>query len=80
MTTRNEVMTRLKSFKGDLATRYNVRKNGIFGSVARGEDDNQSDMDLLVEFGSRENEIGNATRSACNEGRDVPVWKVHKYA
>jgi len=50
MTTRNEVMTRLKSLKGDLATRYNVRKIGIFGLVARGEDDNQSDMDLLVKF------------------------------
>jgi len=48
MTTRHEVMTRMKSLKGELATRYDVREIGIFGSVARGEDDNQSDIDLLV--------------------------------
>jgi predicted nucleotidyltransferase len=53
MTTRHEVMTRLKSLKGELAIRYDVREIGIFGSVARGEDDNQSDIDLLVEFGSQ---------------------------
>jgi predicted nucleotidyltransferase len=53
MTTRHEVMTRLKSLKGELASRYDVREIGIFGSVARGEDDNQSDIDLLVEFGSQ---------------------------
>ena len=53
MTTRHEVITRLKGLKGELATRYDVREIGIFGSVAKGEDDNQSDIDLLVEFGSR---------------------------
>jgi hypothetical protein len=53
MTTRHEVMTRLKGLKEELATRYDVREMGIFGSVARGEDDNRSDIDLLVEFGSR---------------------------
>ena len=53
MTTRHEVMTRLKSLKGECAIRYDVREIGIFGSGARGENDNQSDSDLLVEFGSR---------------------------
>lgn len=51
MTTRNEVMARLKSLKGELATRYDVREIGIFGSVARGDNDTASDLDLLVEFG-----------------------------
>jgi hypothetical protein len=53
MTTRHEVMTRLKSLKGELAIHYDVQEIGIFGSGARGEDDNQSDIDLLVECGSR---------------------------
>ena len=52
MTSRQEVMARLKSLKGELATRYDVREIGIFGSVARGENDPGSDIDLLVEFGS----------------------------
>ncbi|WP_048110971.1 nucleotidyltransferase family protein [Methanoregula formicica] len=53
MITRQEVMVRLKSLKGELAARYDVREIGIFGSVARGENDPGSDIDLLVEFGSR---------------------------
>jgi predicted nucleotidyltransferase len=67
MTTRQEVIGRLRSLKGELATRYDVREIGIFGwsnsegmrpdktqglgAVARGESDTQSDIDLLVEFG-----------------------------
>jgi uncharacterized protein len=46
-------MVRLKSLKGELATRYDVREIGIFGSVAREEDTMGSDIDLLVEFGSK---------------------------
>jgi hypothetical protein len=52
MLSRQEVMARLKSLKGELATRYDVREIGIFGSVARQEHDDVSDIDLLVEFGS----------------------------
>ncbi len=52
MASRQEVMARLKSLKGELATRYDVREIGIFGSVAREEHDAGSDIDLLVEFGS----------------------------
>jgi hypothetical protein len=53
MATQQEVMTRLKALKGELASRFDVREIGIFGSVARGEADMQSDLDLLVEFGPR---------------------------
>jgi len=44
-------MKKLRTLKGELATRYDVRKIGIFGSVARCENDLKSDIDLLVEFG-----------------------------
>lgn len=50
-------MARLKSLKGELATRYDVREIGIFGSVARDENDTASDLDLLVEFGPYANLI-----------------------
>jgi len=33
-----------------LAERYHVKKMGIFGSVARGDDTKKSDIDILVEF------------------------------
>ena len=34
----------------DLKDKYNISQIGIFGSVARGESDQASDIDLLVEF------------------------------
>jgi uncharacterized protein len=52
MTTRQEVIVRLKSLKGELATRYDVREIGIFGSVAREENTTGSDIDFFVECGS----------------------------
>jgi predicted nucleotidyltransferase len=58
MTTRHEVMIRVQDLIGERATRSDEREIGIFGSVARGEDDNLSDIDLLVEFGSRADLIG----------------------
>lgn len=34
----------------DLCRRYGVRRLGLFGSVARGEERNDSDIDFLAEF------------------------------
>jgi predicted nucleotidyltransferase len=34
----------------DLMARYNPRMIGIFGSYARGENDQNSDLDILVDF------------------------------
>ena len=44
-------LVRLRRLKEEIATRYDVQEIGIFGSVARGEEDQKSDIDLLVEFG-----------------------------
>ena len=35
-----------------LAEKYNVKRLGIFGSVARGDSKKDSDVDILVEFKS----------------------------
>ena len=37
----------------EICRRNDVAKVGIFGSMARGEADTQSDIDLLVEFSKR---------------------------
>jgi uncharacterized protein len=34
----------------EICTRYHVRELALFGSTARGEHGNESDIDLLVEF------------------------------
>lgn len=40
----------LKSQKQLLKEKFQVKKIGIFGSFARGEQSNNSDVDILVEF------------------------------
>lgn len=51
MTTRQEVISRLRLLKDELAVRFDVKEIGIFGSVARGDERPESDIDLFVEFG-----------------------------
>ena len=48
--TRQDVLTSLKKLKGEVAREYSVKTIGVFGSVARSEETEQSDIDLLVEF------------------------------
>ena len=40
----------LKEHKNEIVRRFKVRKIGIFGSHARGEEKTTSDVDVLVEF------------------------------
>lgn len=40
----------LKSHKNEIKTKYNVKKIGIFGSYAKGQQNEESDVDVLVEF------------------------------
>ena len=48
--TRQEVLLALRTLKGDVAREYSVETLGLFGSVARNEQTDRSDIDLLVEF------------------------------
>ena len=45
-----DVLNLLSSHKGELHRQFNVRSLAIFGSVARDEASDASDVDLLVEF------------------------------
>ena len=48
---KDEVIKILKNLKKDLKEKYNIKGIGIFGSLARGEQKETSDIDILVEFG-----------------------------
>lgn len=50
MQSREEIVATLRRLKGEIATRFSVSRIGIFGSVARGEQTEASDIDILVEF------------------------------
>ncbi|MEA5490066.1 nucleotidyltransferase domain-containing protein [Pseudanabaena sp. CCNP1317] len=43
-------MSELSALKEDLTTRYEVNKIGVFGSVARNEANENSDIDIVVDM------------------------------
>lgn len=45
-----ELKDTLAQHKPELAEKYSVKEIGIFGSYARGEQTEESDLDVLVEF------------------------------
>jgi uncharacterized protein len=45
-----QILSILRQMKPTLHERYGVERIGVFGSVARGEDGTESDVDLLVDF------------------------------
>ena len=45
-----ELLTRLRALKLELTARYKVQKMALFGSFVRGEQDEVSDIDVLVDF------------------------------
>lgn len=50
MKSRNEILTLLAQVKPLFAKRYGVRRLGLFGSCARGEQTEVSDIDILVDI------------------------------
>jgi predicted nucleotidyltransferase len=51
-TERDTVLTSLRAALPELAERWPIKSLGLFGSFARNEPDDDSDVDLLVEFAS----------------------------
>ncbi|MEA2035393.1 MAG: nucleotidyltransferase family protein [Euryarchaeota archaeon] len=50
MTTSEEIFSQLSGLKKELAKKYSVKKIGIFGSFARDDANERSDVDILVEY------------------------------
>jgi predicted nucleotidyltransferase len=51
MRTLDEVIAQLRRVQPDLRRRYPIRELGIFGSYVRGEQTEDSDLDILVNLG-----------------------------
>ena len=47
---RDEILMTLEAVREEVRQRYKAEIRGIFGSFARGDDREQSDIDVLVEF------------------------------
>ncbi len=63
----------LKDKKPDLQTRYPISELGLFGSYARGDFDENSDIDILVDFNDK---IGIGFVSLAHELEDIFKTKI----
>ncbi|MCK5733644.1 MAG: nucleotidyltransferase domain-containing protein [Candidatus Latescibacteria bacterium] len=50
MITKKEMLKILNTYKTLNESKYGIQKIGLFGSVARGEEHGQSDVDVIVEL------------------------------
>lgn len=50
MRTFDDIMGQLRAMQPDLKCRYGLREMGVFGSYARGEQREDSDLDVLVDM------------------------------
>ena len=48
MQSKADILNKLKQFKAAYASLYGIRTIGIFGSFARNQQDEQSDLDVVV--------------------------------
>ncbi len=45
---KKDIIKNLRNYKNEVANQYNILTIGIFGSVARGEAGDESDIDIVV--------------------------------
>ena len=57
MKTKDEIIHFLMMNKDLFKEKFHVSKIGIFGSYARGDQNSQSDLDLIVEFEKYTNDL-----------------------
>jgi uncharacterized protein len=69
----DQIINILKSQKKDLEKRYPISELALFGSYARGDNNEHSDIDILVDFNGR---IGIEFISLAHELEDIFHTKV----
>jgi predicted nucleotidyltransferase len=50
MVTLDSILTKLSLHKSEIFDKYNLKELGIFGSLVRGENNINSDVDMVVEY------------------------------
>jgi predicted nucleotidyltransferase len=68
-----QIVKILKEQKGDLEKRYPISELALFGSYARGDNHEHSDIDILVDFNGK---IGIGFISLAHELEDIFHTKV----
>ena len=72
---RDQVIEILRTFKRENAEKYGIESMALFGSAARGEQNENSDVDLLIKFKSPSlylySELSNALESILGRRVDI---------
>lgn len=50
METTQEILNKLRDYKAAFAEKYGIERLGLFGSCARGEQDERSDIDVVIKL------------------------------
>lgn len=50
MLTKDEILNKLREIKPELYNKFYIKNLGLFGSYARGENSESSDIDILIEY------------------------------
>jgi len=50
MNNKDEILNKLKELKPVLENDYNITEVGLFGSYVRGEENTDSDIDILIDY------------------------------
>jgi predicted nucleotidyltransferase len=81
MRTLDDILTQLRALQPELCRRYPIRAMGVFGSYARGEQNADSDLDLLVDLGEGLDLIGYAgLQLELSDALGIPVDLVEREA
>jgi uncharacterized protein len=78
--TRTEILSKLQARKSQLFSRYKVKSMGLFGSFARGDNNDESDVDILVEVDPSIGLEFVTLAEEIEEGLGLPVDLVSKRA
>ena len=77
----DDILTQLRAMQPDLRRRYPIRSMGVFGSYVRGEQRDDSDVDVLVELGEDMDLIAYAgLQLELSDALGVPVDLVERDA
>lgn len=77
----DDILAQLRALQPDLCRRYPIRSMGVFGSYVRGEQRDDSDVDVLVELGDGMDLIAYAgLQLELSDALGVPVDLVEREA
>lgn len=72
-----EIIKQLKKFKFECAAKYGIKFMGIFGSYARGQQDEDSDLDIFISLNETDFFVLEKIKEELENLLNLPIDIVH---